>query len=222
VKESLHPTHPTDTQLLNHSMGLPIEETLSRHIVGCRACRHRLEQLAAERVALGRQLNARQRLAEHLDRRHAAGSPRRPAILRWLPVTGALLILTVGLVFVFLDHSSTSRLKGAVGVQVYVKRDGQVLRADNTFRYRSSDRIRLGVLAPRPVRITVLALQPKGYSAVTGLENILVPAGEEKILPGSLSLDCGQGTETLRLRVRDTASDVPARIRNLVMRCEKP
>jgi len=217
--------HPSDTQLVNYGMGLGLEQDLSRHIEGCAQCKQRLEQLETERQVFEKDLDARQRLAEILEHQGQAAASGRPVVLRWLPVACALLILVIGLAFVFFKESapdSMPRIKGAPGVQVYVKRGGRVLQADEAFRYRASDRIRLGVLAPRPVRVTVLALQPAGYTAVEGLVDIPVPAGEETVLPGSLSLDCASGSETLRLSIRDATSDAPPSMRKLVLRCEQP
>ena len=214
--------HPGGMQLLNHSLGLPIDEAILRHIQGCPVCRREVESLVQERASFDEHLQAELRFEDFQQRQRQAGAARGSGWLHWVPAVGAVLLLVIGLGVAWFARPLASRLKGSVGINLYVKRDGQVVRVEQTFHYRRSDKIRLGILTPQPVRVTVLAEQAGGFEPIPDLADIPVQPGIERMLPGSLTLDCHRDSETLRIQFREAAGGGEPDTRVIVLECERP
>jgi hypothetical protein len=215
-----HNRHPSEIQLLNYSCDLPIDDRIREHIVGCPDCQKQIEQLQHQRARLEPFVQVEKKLDGFLERYRAskAGSPAR--LVRWAPAVGVVLLLVVGfLAWHLLDRRGTIRLKGSVNVNVYVKRDAQVVKAGDDFKYRAGDKIRLGVVSPRAVRVTVLAEKSGGMEPIGTLEDVEIPPGGETLLPGSLYLDCDRDAEVLQVRIQSPAvSDS----RTIHLECERP
>jgi len=218
--------HPGEATLLNYSAGLPVEAGLKEHIEGCPACSEKVAALRREQSEFAPPKKAEEKLEEYRARLRRG---RRVFYTRVLGWASAAIVLVVAGVFTFmaLRQPDTTRVKGSVSANVYVKRGEEVVRADEGFRYRKGDKIRLGILSPAPVLVTVLVEREDGWSPIPDLTDVAVPPGKEKILPGSMSISCSGETETIRLRVSKAkrVEDQPGGepdSRVIVFKCEQP
>ena len=220
--------HPGNIQILHYSQGRPLDPDHQEHIGRCPACQERVAAIKQERSEFNDSLRAEERLKELVERYRDAQKTEFSRFVRWAWVAGAALILVVGSwVLLTFGRSDTSRIKGALGANVYVKRGEEVVKADESFLYRQGDKIRLGIVSPKSVLVTVLVEQAGGLEPIPDLTDVLVPPGKEKILPGSLFLACSRDTETLQLRVSrpkgaggKSGTDTFSRV--MVFKCEQP
>ncbi|MBN2496302.1 MAG: hypothetical protein JXR96_17040 [Deltaproteobacteria bacterium] len=221
--------HPGRVQLLNYIMGLDLDARIRAHIEACPDCQSAIVELGEERARVEGRLAPRQALQALL--RRAADTPRRAIWPHWRLVAvgaAALLLVLLGAVGVYFSASSgtspgqATRIKGRTNVQVYLHRDGQTIEVGEDMRFRSGDRIRIGVSSPVAARVSVFARQADGFVPIPALADLRVPAGEEQILPGSLTLGCETASEALRVRVAPEGSGAPSEQATLVFRCERP
>ena len=101
-----------------------------------------------------------------------------------------------------------------------------MVQADEDFIYKKGYKVRLGVLSPAPIFVTVLVEREGGLSPISSLTDVAVSPGKEVILPGSLFLDCSHDTETLQLRFSRKRSvgsetDGGSYSRAIVFKCER-
>lgn len=212
--------------MLNYAAGLPVEAELREHIERCPVCREKVAAIRQEQSDFAAPGDAEEKLEEYLKKFHRG---RKVYFRRTLGfATAAVFLLVAGvIVYVAFGQPGTSRLKGSVSANVYVKRGEEVVRADENFRYKKGDKIRLGILSPAPVLVTVLVEQEEGWSPIPDLTDVEVSPGKEKILPGSMFISCSKDTEAIRLRV-SRAKQVEGQSggkpdsRVIVFKCEQP
>ena len=215
-------------QNLHFSQGRPLVEALGKHIEQCPACQERVTAIRQERSEFNAALRAEDQLKQLVERYNAPRKTEFARFVRWAWVAGVALLLIVGSYVLFsLGQSDTSRIKGSLGANVYVKRGAEVVKADENFLYRQGDKIRLGIVSPESVLVTVLVEQEGDLEPIPDLTDVPVSPGKEKILPGSLFLACSRNTETLQLRVSRAkaagskkGADTFSRV--LVFKCEQP
>jgi hypothetical protein len=218
--------HPGEVALLNYSSGLPVEAELKEHIESCPACSEKVAALRREQLEFAPPKRAEEKLEEYLARLRRGRKIFYMRILGW--ASAAVFLLVAGVfTFMALRQPGTTRVKGSVSANVYVKRGEEVVRADEGFRYKKGDKIRLGILSPAPVLVTVLVEREGGWSPIPDLTDVAVPPGKEKILPGSMSISCSGEAETIRLRVSKAkrVEDRPGKepdSRVIVFKCEQP
>jgi hypothetical protein len=219
--------HPPEVQLLNYSMEMAVDDRIRSHIQQCSACRKRIEQFEQERASFDAFVQPEKSLDRFLERHQAGGGKRPSRWFRLAPVAGVfLLLLTLLAGWQWLRQDSV-RLKGSVSVQVYVKRDAEVLQAGDDFRFRKGDRLRLGVLSPRKAWVTVLAEQSGRMEPIPKLTDVAVPAGQETVLPGSLQVGCESDQEVLQLRLHRSSAargegDAGFFSKTIHLECERP
>lgn len=218
--------HPGEVALLNYSAGRPVEARTKAHIESCPECQKRIAALRRERSEFDAP-EAEAQLEEYLHRHRQDRKIVLLRTFRWAAAAAVLLLVAGVFTFLALRQPDGSRVKGSVSASVYVKRGEEVLRADDNFLYRSGDKIRLGILSPAPVLVTVLVEQEGGWSPIPDLTDVAVPPGKEKILPGSMSVSCSGETETIRLQVSkakrvegQTGESCDSRV--IVFKCERP
>jgi hypothetical protein len=220
--------HPGNIQILHYSQGRPLDPEHQAHIGQCTACQKRVNALKQERAEFDEALRAEERLKELVERYRDTRKTEFSRFVRWAWVTGAVLILVVGSwVLLTFGRSDTTRTKGSLGANVYVKRGEEVVKADEGFLYRQGDKIRLGIVSPESVLVTVLVEQAGELEPIPNLTDVPVRPGKEKILPGSLFLACSRDTETLQLQVsrpKAAGGESTAKTfsRVMVFKCERP
>jgi len=172
-------------------------EAVRSHVDGCYRCRVRIAALEAERV----------RFADDAPRRRRPASmPKlRPAI-----AVGAAFLAAAAAVVLVVGRrpapddppADTTRAKGSLRLEVYVKQGGQVLSARGAllhpgdairFAYAGVDGGYLAVLG-RDGSGEVSRYYPPGDRAAPATR-----AEEEEALPGSIVLDGSPGPETIYL-----------------------
>jgi hypothetical protein len=189
--------HPGEVQLLNLSLGLPVDQALRTHIL--------------------------EELHRNLDR--VRPSPRgflRPLV--WAPA--AVVLLMIGFLLLVHDSQPTPapgiHLKGAMVVRVYVKRAEQTILAEGSFLFRPGDQIRLGIISPKPIFVSALTGHPASPTPIPNLTDVPVSEGQEVLLPGSFTLGCQEESETLLLHAASTRGAAAFDQRTIVLPCERP
>lgn len=219
--------HPGNIQILHYTQGRPLEPEHQEHISQCAVCQERVAAVKRESEEFNESLRAEDRLRELVERYRETKKTEFSRFVRWSWVAGAALILVVGSwVLLTLGSSDGGRIKGSLGANVYVKRGEEVVKADESFLYRQGDKIRLGIVSPESVLVTVLVEQAGELEPIPDLTDVPVPPGKEKILPGSLFLACSRDTETLKLQVsrpKDAGGqrETEPFFRVMVFKCER-
>jgi hypothetical protein len=198
-------SHPNEIQLLNYSTGMQLESDLESHIVQCSACQEKLELLEQEQSDLQASSVPDQTYTELLERYQHHQVGQSLLVKRWaLGFAAACALILVGAAMIFLTRSDSPsngiRLKGEPGVKVYVKRGEQVREADAGFLYRQGDRLRLGIIVPESMVITVLAEEHGALAPISGLTGVVIAPHHEVVLPGSLLVECDAGVERLEIQ----------------------
>jgi hypothetical protein len=199
--------HPRDIQLLNYSQGLQIEKSLADHIQNCPTCQNKLLELEKEKNQINQMLRPQAVYSKFIEEHQAKKQKRRSLITRLVPAGLIPLALVIALFFSsgkLKDQAHYPSYKGSLSVQLYVKRNDKVIKADESIRVHPGDKIRLGVLSPEAVRITILAQQANKLQPIKKLTDIPIVAGQEQILPGSLLIDCEEDTEIIQVKIKPT------------------
>lgn len=220
--------HPGNIQILHYSQGRSLDAEHQEHIGQCPVCQERVAVIKQESAEFNEALRAEEWIKELVERYRETRKTEFSRFVRWAWVTGAVLVLIVGSwVLLTFGRSGTTRTKGSLGANVYVKRGEEVVKADESFLYRQGDKIRLGIVSPDSVLVTVLVEQGGELEPIPDLTDVPVPPGKEKILPGSLFLACSRDTETLQLQISrpkgaGEKSGTETFSRVMVFKCERP
>ena len=165
------------------------------HVAGCDRCRARVDALEAERARFADEAPPR--------RRAAPIGKLRPAI-----AVGVGLLAAAAAVVVLVGRREpgvppgTTRAKGSLRLEVYVKQGDHVLPARGAV-LRPGDAIRFAYAGVDAGYLAVLGRDGGGavslYYPAADRAAPAAPAEEEQVLPGSIVLDDSPGPETIYL-----------------------
>lgn len=172
---------------------------LMAHIRRCPECQGRLEARRSEFSAMP----GRDAMLASLHVQLAEPGPlRRPGWRIW---GGMLVAAAAAVLFVVRPEAPALRSKGAMGLSIYVEREGEVVQASSGEVFHPGERLRFEVDLSRSAEIMILGREASGavYGAFPIGEGVLrsrpMQGGADQVLPGAVQLDASVGREVLYL-----------------------
>ena len=231
ILPSPSPDCPSEAVLDAYELGELRDRRQSAHIDSCRVCQAKLAARTAAFLAMPRRdeiVRAVHVAVASSGRVHTPG--RRPwfgGAARSGPwrgwIAGAAAAAAVWLAFSAMPDGASYRasdrgregvrLKGTVGLSVYVERNGHVERAASGDRFRPGERLRFEVDLPKDAEVMIIGREASGrvYPVFpTGPDVVRsrpYRVGTDQILPGAVVLDDSRGKETLYLVTCDAPFD---------------
>lgn len=203
------PACPSEAVLDAYDLGELRSATWRTHIEACEFCQGKLRERREAFQAIPR----RDELVRAIHVA-VADSPRpRPGRRPWarlgsralpLAASGVLTVLGV-LVLQSASFDQGTRMKGTVGLTVYIERGGLVSEASSGTRFRPGDRLRFEVDLPTDSHLVIVGRESSGrqYNAFpVGTEAVgssHMQRGVDQLLPGAVVLDESLGREVLYL-----------------------
>ncbi len=199
------PACPSEAVLDAYALGELNNEAPRAHIDRCPHCRARLDARAAAFAAMPRRDELIR--AIHVAVAAGANAAADPAPRRWprWRLVGALAAVSAAAVVLLPIERTSTRLKGGVGLTVYVERGGRVARAQSGDVFRAGERLRFEIDLPEDGHIMIVGREVSGrrYNVFPVGDDVVrsrsLPVGADQLLPGAVVLDEALGQESLFL-----------------------
>ncbi|MCK6546453.1 DUF4384 domain-containing protein [Myxococcota bacterium] len=223
------PMHPSKRALEEVAFAPTLATAeLTAHLAECAACSAEVTALRAERAEFNRALPPRVFAAKLFERADAERTPPLTArLLAWL--RPAVAVCAIGLGALTISRALTPAedpailLKGDTDVRltVLVSRGGAAARPlAPSEALRAGDLLRFAVDAPKRGHVVVANLDARGrfslYAPARPGETLVVEAGANQVLPGSIELDDFVGAERIFVLFSERPIDPAAVERALV------